>query len=81
MTVVTPSATCTCVLARCVRIDGLPLTARLKSGNPFSSAILMITVLAVVICGVTVELQRGVAKLNHDGVVRHRPDTAPGIPA
>ena len=33
MTVVMPSATCTCVSARCVLIDGLPLTARLKSGS------------------------------------------------
>ena len=32
MTVRTPSATCTDVSARCVLIDGLPFTARLKSG-------------------------------------------------
>ena len=46
MTVVMPSRTCTCVSARCVLIDGLPLTARLKSGVPFSSTMRMMTVLA-----------------------------------
>ena len=70
MTVVTPSATCTCVSARCVLIDGLPLTARLKSGVPFSSTMRMMTVLAPVICGVTVQLQRGVLELHGHRVVR-----------
>ena len=57
MTVVTPSGTCSCVLALCVRIEGLPLTARANPGNPFSSAILMMTVLALVIFGVTVSFR------------------------
>jgi hypothetical protein len=53
ITVVVPSVTCTCVSARCVLMDGLPLTARLKSGSAFSSTMRMITVFAAVIWGVT----------------------------
>ena len=53
ITVVCPSVTSTVVLARCVLIGGMPLTARLKSACAFSSAIFMMTVPAEVICGVT----------------------------
>ncbi|MNC87771.1 hypothetical protein D3C83_35270 [compost metagenome] len=53
ITVVSPSATSTCVLARWVSIGGMPPTARLKSAAELSTTMRMITVLAAVICGVT----------------------------
>ena len=53
MIVVAPSSTWTCVVARCVSIGGMPLTTRLKSAFAFSMVICMITVFALVICGVT----------------------------
>ena len=44
------------VTARCVSIGGMLLIARLKSGDAFSSVMLMITVFEAVICGVTFNL-------------------------
>ena len=42
----------------------MPLTCRLKSGVAFSSVMFMITVLAAVICGVTLQRQRRVLELD-----------------
>src|SRR5262249_10596402 len=67
MTVVAPSLTCTVVSARCVSMGGMPLTLREKSGVAFSSWIAMITVFAVVICGVTCSFS--VASLNDTATV------------
>ena len=53
MTVVSPLTTRTWVLARCELMCGLPWIAREKSGDPFSTRMRMITVLAEVICGWT----------------------------
>ena len=53
MTVVAPSATCTVVLALCVTIGGTPFTSRAKSAKSLPISMRMITVSAVVICGVT----------------------------
>ena len=63
MTVVWPSLTSTCVMARCVLIGGMLLTWRLKSGVAFSTEICMITVLAAVICGVTLSVSAASLKL------------------
>ena len=55
MTVVTPSLTCTRVIARCVSIDGMLSTSR--AGRSRSRRVIcMITVLAAVICGVTLSV-------------------------
>ena len=53
MTEVWPSITRIVVIARCVLMGGMPLIARLKSGDEFSSTICMMTVFDAVICGVT----------------------------
>ena len=63
MTVVWPSLTSTCVIARWVLIGGMLLIARLKSGEAFSSEICMITVFAAVICGVTFSVSAASLKL------------------
>ena len=63
MTVVCPSLTSTCVFARWVLIGGMPPTARLKSGDAFSTEISMITVFAAVICGVTLSVSAASLKL------------------
>ena len=57
MTVVSPFATCTVVLARCVTIGGMPWISRPKSAKSFWILIYMVTVSAAVICGVTRRLR------------------------
>ena len=50
-------------MARWVLIGGMLLTWRLKSGVAFSTEISMITVLAEVICGVTLSVSAASLKL------------------
>src|SRR2546423_5084149 len=63
MTVVCPSLTSTWVSALCVLIGGMPLTALLKSATAFSREIFMITVLELVICGVTLSVSAASLKV------------------
>src|SRR5688572_25364886 len=73
MTVVSPLATRTEVFARCVLIGGLPSIAREKSGEPFSTTMRMITVLADVIWQHPEDQRRVLPRHGH-GVVRNRLD-------
>ena len=62
MTVVSPSAMSTCVVADWVRILGMPLTGDEKSGMSLLTSMSRMMVFAEVICGVT--LSSRTASLN-----------------
>ena len=69
ITAVPPSGIKTCVVADCDATDGMPLTARAKSGWLFVICTFSRIVPASVICGVTFNCRAKLCKLNRDRVV------------